>query len=89
MQKLERLVRAQHTIAELQQQLEHTQQAAQQARLRLTAELETAKAEQTSEQAAVAQLQQDKQQLQLQLQELVANAEVAQQRLKAVESQLV
>ena len=82
-------MRAQHTIAELQQQLEHTQQAAQQARLRLTAELESVKAEQNSEQATVAQLQQDKEQLQHQLQQSVADAELAQQQLKAHEAQPV
>ena len=82
-------MRAQHTIAELQQQLEQTQQAAQQAKLRLTAELESAKAEQTSEHANMAQLQQDKEQLQREVQESVAAAHLAEQKLKAVESQLV
>ena len=88
-QKLERLVRAQHTIAELQQQLESHQQAAQHVKLRLTSELESIKAERSSGQSAMVQLQHQMSQLQHQLQQEVANAEQAQQRLEDLQTRKV
>ena len=88
-QKLERLVRAQHTIAELQQQLESHQQAAQQVKLRLTSELESIKAERSSGQSAMVQLQHQMSQLQHQLQQEVANAEQAQQGIEDLQTRKV
>lgn len=70
-------MRAQHTIAELQQQLEQSQQTAQQVRLRLTTEVEAAKAEHTTKQELVLQLQRDKTQLQEQLQQVIRKADLA------------
>lgn len=88
LQKLERLVRAQHTIADLQQQLEHSQQAAQQSKLRFTSELEAVKTGHHTDMELMAQVQQEKTQLQQQLQQATTNAELTQQRLQEVQVRL-